>query len=332
MYKVYIIIVLVVLTLMYLNSNSSSSNPSVNEPFAETTTSVSYTDADKNKILQVLKDNYEIDALINISQIAKGLQTDGYTVPGKLKSSGDLDVGGKLNVSGDVNITGNLKVGNNITISKEGNITIDMSDNIESGKIYIKNNEGTSAIKKWANGLEITPNNDWADIIRIEPGNTILRTKGDESSLRLETGAGKKSFNASIIKKPTSNNIMFYPNSGDGNNRLEMNNNSLLTDNINNLNGGKLLMGTGTDEIRLCNGTGDCNRYLYIKNNDKDVAGFYAISGDKYPSFNVHSLGRGEVTLFNGVDPGLRLHEFKLQKRDNRLNIYRDDKTKTSWS
>ena len=109
MYKVYIIIVLIVLTLMYLNNSKI-----LNEPFADT--SASYTDADKNKILQVLKDTYEVDALLNITQIAKGLQTDGYTVPGKLNVSGDLKT------SGDLEVSGNIKIGKySLTPNKLGN-------------------------------------------------------------------------------------------------------------------------------------------------------------------------------------------------------------------
>jgi microcystin-dependent protein len=74
MYNVYIILFLVCLVIIYLSD--------CKENFAETT--VSYTDSEKAKFLQILKDNYEIDALLNISQIAKGLLMDGYTIPGNL--------------------------------------------------------------------------------------------------------------------------------------------------------------------------------------------------------------------------------------------------------
>jgi hypothetical protein len=95
---------------MYLNNSKI-----LNEPFADTS-SASYTDADKNKILQVLKDTYEVDALLNITQIAKGLQTDGYTVPGK------LNVSGNLKTSGDLEVSGNIKIGKySLTPNKLGN-------------------------------------------------------------------------------------------------------------------------------------------------------------------------------------------------------------------
>ena len=103
MYKVYIILFLVCLVIIYLSTDCNAK-----EHFADTPpTTTSYTPEEKDKILQVLKDNYEMDALFNITQVAKGLQsTTGYTVPGNLNVSGKLETVGNVSMMSELNING----------------------------------------------------------------------------------------------------------------------------------------------------------------------------------------------------------------------------------
>jgi hypothetical protein len=177
---------------MYLNNSKI-----LNEPFADTT--VSYTDADKNKILQVLKDTYEVDALLNITQIAKGLQTDGYTVPGK------LNVSGNLKTSGDLEVSGNIKIGKySLTPNKIGND--DMLE-LKYTKDGTEQNNKTIARfgKEGGDKMQVCVNDDCSKYFFINGADPNL---GFYSNKQGETGfIGKASVDIISTNNVTSNNI-----------------------------------------------------------------------------------------------------------------------------
>ncbi len=272
MYKVYIIIVLVVLTLMYLNSSKN-----LNEPFADSPNSnpVSYTDADKNKILQVLKDTYEVDALLNIVQIAKGLQTDGYTVPGKLKTTGDLEVSGKL------------KVGSNITISSDTNgdvINVGDGTKLSDGKTKINIGKFSLAPNKLGNDeiLELNYNKDGTPannktIVRFskDAGDKVQVCVNDDCSKFLFVNAepnlgfynntagqtgfiGKASVDTVSTNNVTSNNI----SSTD-----------ISTTNIKKLGTNETRIRLAGTETNICAGNNCDNKQFFVKYGEDNVRG-----------------------------------------------------------
>ena len=277
MYKLFIIIFLVCLVIIYLSNDCS-----VKESFtvaSAPTVAITYTPAEKDKILQVLKDNYEMEALFNIALVAKGLQsTTGYTVPGDLTTSGKLTTTGKLTTSGDTEILGNLKVkgsiqvGDNINIKSDTNgdvITIGSGTTATNGKTKIN-------IGKYSLIPTLTGTNDYIEL-KYNNNNSVTYGKLIVDQINLNS-----------VNRPNGNNVIITDNNG---------------------------------ETKLCDGSTDCNKYIYVRDGaDDNQAGFYKKTGTN-TAFNVHNNNNGKVTLHNYGGTG----EIKY---DNKARIIiRNDKT-----
>jgi hypothetical protein len=196
-------------------------------------------------------------------QIAKGLQTDGYTVPGKLKTTGDLEIGGKL------------KVGSNITISSDTNgdiINVGDRNKLTDGKTKI--NIGKYSLEPNKSG-----NDEILELKYTKDGNntnnnTIARFSkdaGDKVQVCINDDCSKFLF---INSEPTLgiyNNITGQ-NGFIGRARFD----TIDTNKVNRLGTDETRIRLLGDETQLC-AENDCNnKRLFVRYNEGNMrAGLY---------------------------------------------------------
>jgi hypothetical protein len=275
MYKVYIILFLVCLVIIYLSTDCNAK-----EHFADTPpTTTSYTPAEKDKILQVLKDNYEMDALFNIAQVAKGLQsTTGYTVPGNLKIAGDLQVGSNITISSGTN-------GDVITVGN-GTTATNGKTKINIGKYsLVPNLSGTDDY------IELRYNKDG-----VATNDKVLgkfsRTAGDKAIIYTNDDNSNYFF---INSEPSLGMYNNTPNSSGNIGRLRVDN--INVNSVNRPDGNSVIITNNNNETKLCDGSANCNKYVYVRSTENQ-AGLYKRDGGDI-RFNVHGSGNASTSLKN---------------------------------
>jgi hypothetical protein len=254
------------------------------EPFTNSnpgTSPLIYSNTEKEKTLAILKDHYEIDALLNIAQVAKGLQTTGkHIFPGSLEVKGTLEVGN------NIRITSNTIDGDVITV---GNGTAATGTN---GKVRIN-------IGKYS----LVPNLSGTDDYLEFRHNSNGATNNDKVM-------GK-------ISKDASDKFLIYSNANNTNNffvkdRLigfngdlgslsvnTLNGNNIKTNNIVNTEGNPMLR-FEDNKSKLCNGSTDCSRFLYVNKND--MQGGYASTKAENTNFTISSAGNNPERKFEIIN------------------------------
>ena len=132
---------------------------------------------DTNQIAEAINNKYKIDvdAIRNLSEVAKELQSEGLTIPG------DLKVKGKLTVEKDASLEKNLTVNNNANI----NNSLTVTDKTSSKRLVIRNGESVGG----RHSTSFNHNNT---------GDNYIRGK-------LQTDQGDNTFNGNITSSGNVN-------------------------------------------------------------------------------------------------------------------------------
>jgi hypothetical protein len=297
MYKVFIIIFLICLVIIYLSNDCFVKEPFTNnmkelftnnmkEPFTNSnpgTSPLIYSNAEKEKTLAILKDHYEIDALLNIVQVAKGLQsTTGYTVPGSLKIEGSLEVGDNIRITSDTTDGDVITVGSRTAATGT------------NGKVRIN-------IGKYSLVPNLTGTDDYLEFRHNSDGTST----NDKVMAKFSKGANDK-FLIYGNDTTTNSNSFYIRNreigfNGESStiNATNISSDKVKTNNIVNTDG-KSILKFENNQSKLCNATDNCDRFLYV--NKDDTKGGYASNNQENTNFTITSAGNNPERKFEIIN------------------------------